>query len=78
MFSRDFNLAPSYDETDVRLLWNAPDGRYTLIGFVRNVFDAEGYEAVGATQSAWGVRTLTISPTAPRVYGVEAQFRFGT
>jgi hypothetical protein len=25
-----------------------------------------------------GVRTLTISPTAPRVYGVEAQFRFGT
>jgi len=78
VFSRDFNLAPSYDETDLRLLWNAPDGRYTLIGFVRNVFDDEGYEAVGATQSAWGVRTLTISPTAPRVYGVEAQFRFGT
>ena len=23
------------------------------------------------------LRTLTISPTAPRVYGVEAQFRFG-
>jgi hypothetical protein len=34
VFSRDFNLAPSYDE-------------------------------------------LTISPIAPRVYGVEAQFRFG-
>jgi iron complex outermembrane receptor protein len=78
VFAREYNLAPSYDETDVRLLWNAPDGRYTLIGFVRNVFDDEGYEAVGATQSAWGVRTLTISPTAPRVYGVEAQFRFGT
>ena len=39
MFSRDFNLAPSYDETDMRLSWNVPDGRYTLIRFVRDVFE---------------------------------------
>jgi iron complex outermembrane receptor protein len=77
VFSRDFNLAPSYDETDLRLLFNDASDRYTFIGFVRNVFDDEGFEAVGATQSAWGVRSLTVSPTAPRVYGVEAQFRFG-
>ncbi|HEY0681806.1 MAG TPA: TonB-dependent receptor [Steroidobacter sp.] len=76
VFSRDYNRAPSYDETDVRLLWNDAENRYTLIGFVRNAFDQEGYEAVGATQTTWGSRTLTVSPTAPRVYGVEAQFRF--
>lgn len=78
VFSRSYNLAPSYDETDLRVLWNDPQSRYTLIAFVRNVFDDEGFEAVGATQSAWGVRSLTISPTAPRVFGFEAQFRFGS
>jgi iron complex outermembrane receptor protein len=78
VFARDYNLAPSYDETDLRLLWNEPNNRYTFIAFVRNVFDDEGFEAVGATQSAWGARALTISLTAPRVYGIEAQFRFGS
>jgi iron complex outermembrane receptor protein len=77
VFSRGYNLAPSYDETDFRALWNDPHGRYTFIAFVRNAFDDEGFEAVGATQSAWGVRTQTISLTAPRTYGIEAQFRFG-
>jgi iron complex outermembrane recepter protein len=78
VFSRDFNLAPSYDETDLRVLFNDANNRYTFIGFVRNVFDDEGFESVGATQSAWGVRSLNVSPTAPRVYGIEAQFRFGS
>lgn len=77
VFSRDYNLAPSYDETDLRVLWKDAQNRYTLIGFVRNVFDQEGYEAVGATQTAWGSRSFSVSPTPPRVYGVEAQFRFG-
>jgi iron complex outermembrane recepter protein len=77
VFTRDHNLAPSYSETDVRLLWNEPEDRYTIIAFAKNVFDQEGYEAAGATMSAWGVQSRTRSLTFPRTYGIEAQFRFG-
>ncbi len=57
VFTRDHNLAPSYTETDLRLLWNEPNDRYTIIAFAKNVFDDEGYEAASATMSAWGVQT---------------------
>ncbi len=77
VFTRDHNLAPSYTETDLRLLWNEPNDRYTIIAFAKNVFDDEGYEAASATMSAWGVQSRTRSLTFPRTYGIEAQFRFG-
>jgi iron complex outermembrane recepter protein len=77
VFTRDHNLAPSYSETDARLLWNEPNDRYTIIAYGKNVFDQEGYEAASATMSAWGVQTRTRSYTFPRTYGIEAQFRFG-
>jgi iron complex outermembrane receptor protein len=77
VFSRDHYLAPSYDETDLRVLWNEPNNRYTIIGFVKNAFDDEGYEAAGASMSAWGVQSRSYTLTFPRTYGIEAQFRFG-
>jgi iron complex outermembrane receptor protein len=77
VFTRDHNLAPAYDETDVRLLWNEPNNRYTIIAFAKNVFDQEGYEAASASMSAWGVQSRFRSLTFPRTYGIEAQFRFG-
>ena len=60
-----------------RWRFNDANNRYTFIGFVRNVFDDEGFESAVATQSPWGVRSLNVSPTASRVYEIEAQFRFG-
>jgi len=77
VFTRDHNLAPAYDETDVRLLWNEPNNRYTIIAFAKNVFDQEGYESASASMSAWGVQSRFRSLTFPRTYGVEVQFRFG-
>ena len=77
VFTRDHNLAPAYEETDVRLLWNEPNNRYTIIAFAKNVFDQEGYEAASASMSAWGVQSRFRSLTFPRTYGIEAQFRFG-
>jgi iron complex outermembrane receptor protein len=77
VFSREHYLAPSYDQTDFRALWNGSDNRYTIIAFVNNAFDDVGYEAAGATQSAWGTQSRTLSLTAPRTYGMEVQFRFG-
>ena len=55
----------------------ATNNRYTIIAFVNNAFDDEGFEAAGASQSAWGVQSRTLSLTAPRTYGLEVQFRFG-
>jgi iron complex outermembrane receptor protein len=77
VFSREHYLAPAYDETDLRVLWNEPNDRYTIIAFCKNVFDDEGFEAAGATMSAWGVQSRSRSLTFPRTYGIEAQFRFG-
>ncbi len=54
VFTRDHNLAPAYDETDVRLLWNEPNNRYTIIAFAKNVFDTEGYEAASANDVGVG------------------------
>ena len=77
VFSREHYLAPSYDSTDFRALWNGNNNRYTLIAFVNNAFDDEGFEAAGASSSAWGTQSRTLSLTAPRTYGLEVQFRFG-
>jgi iron complex outermembrane recepter protein len=77
VFSREHYLAPSYDETDFRALWSDPNNRYTIIAFVNNAFDDDGFESAGATMSAWGTQSRTLSLTAPRNYGIEVQFRFG-
>ncbi|WP_175597328.1 TonB-dependent receptor [Peristeroidobacter soli] len=77
VFSREHHLAPSYDETSLRALWSHPERNYTLIAFVRNVFDDESTERVSATESSWGVRSIEASLRPPRLYGLEVQFRFG-
>ncbi len=77
VFSREHYLAPSYSQADFRALWQHPESKYTLIAFVNNAFDDEGFEAAGASQSAWGTQSRTQSLTAPRTYGLEVQFRFG-
>ena len=77
VFSRDHYLAPSYYDTDLRILFTEAQNRYTLIAFAKNAFDDEGYESAGASMSAWGVQSRSLSLTFPRTYGVEAQFRFG-
>ncbi|HET9447098.1 MAG TPA: TonB-dependent receptor [Steroidobacteraceae bacterium] len=77
VFTRDHYLAPSYDNVDFRALWSGSDNKYTFIAFVNNAFDDVGYEAAGASMSAWGTQSRTLSLTAPRTYGLEVQFRFG-
>jgi iron complex outermembrane receptor protein len=77
VFTREHFRAPSYDETDLRVLFTDAQDRFTLIAFLRNAFDDEGYERADATQSSWGVRERELGLTAPRTYGLEAQFRFG-
>jgi iron complex outermembrane receptor protein len=87
VFSREHYRTPSYDETDLRVLWKWPGDVLTVIGYVQNVFDDIGYERADASQSTYqsngvpGVpvtagQGLQVGLTPPRTIGLELQFRF--
>lgn len=40
---------PAYGTSDFRVLWKDADGKYDLIGFVKNAFDEEGFTSTGST-----------------------------
>lgn len=67
---------PRYDTTNARLEWNdIGDSGASLAFFVRNVFDQTNAIASGATSSTLGFFSYQYSE--PRMYGLEATFRFG-
>lgn len=85
LFTREYNRAPSWDSADVRAVWRTNDGRYTVIGYVRNVFDALTYPAAGggtrlspdpATPTRLNnvVKSLGLNP--PRTFGVSIYYKF--
>ena len=68
------------------LLDTPTGGKYTVIAYVKNVFDTEGYQAalagsnrnnsptVPSDRFTTGAQNLELTP--PRLYGVELQYRF--
>jgi iron complex outermembrane receptor protein len=50
IFDRSYYEAPAYDQVDLRATYKDKDNKYTVIAFVKNVFDDLGYEA-GTTAS---------------------------
>ena len=77
IFNRAYNRAKAFDQVDLRATWSGQEDRYTVIGYVKNVFDRTGYDGAAATLQP-GSRRLyqTLSLTPPRTYGVEVQYRF--
>ena len=76
IWSNPIYTAHSFEVADFRLLWNAANNRYTVIGSVKNAFDEVGYgSSSGGTPTPVGVRR-TVSLTYPRTYGMELQYRF--
>ena len=88
IFDRTYFRAPSFDQIDARLTWRAEDGKYTIIGFAKNIGDSEGYaNGAGAGRRAGNVPgrpdlsglqgiSTTYELNPPRTYGVELQYRF--
>ncbi len=79
VFTREYNMAPSWDQVDLRAFWQPTDAKYTLIAYVKNVFDTEGYAAAVAGSQvnpplANAAQNLELTP--PRLFGVELQYRF--
>ena len=89
IFNRAYNLAPSYDQIDLRALWTDKSNRYTVIAYVKNAADKNGYDNVSGGLLTNSYKYLTGTPgftgpvlrsnvslTPPRTFGVELQRRF--
>jgi len=80
IFNRYYNRVKSYGQTDARILFNDKDNKWTVIGYVKNVFDTRGSAGVSATRLNTGPNTgfvnQTVSYVPPRTYGFELQRRF--
>ncbi|MCR5877892.1 TonB-dependent receptor [Phenylobacterium sp. J367] len=80
IFNRYYNQAKAWNQTDARLLWNDADDRFTVIGYVKNIFEQEGVSGADGSRINTGPNTgyvnRTISYVPPRTYGVEVQYRF--
>lgn len=86
VFSREYNSAPEWDQVDMRLLWMPTGGKYTVIAYVKNVLDEDGYTAavpasnrnnsatVASDRYPNGARNYELTP--PRIFGLEVQYRF--
>jgi len=77
IFNRPFNLAPSWDQVDLRAEWKSANGHYSIIAYGKNVLDTIGYQngRVGTYQSS-GVFLVEDTLTPPATYGIEFQYRF--
>ncbi|MBA3811535.1 MAG: TonB-dependent receptor [Caulobacteraceae bacterium] len=82
IFNRSYNLAPAYDQVDLRASFTDIKNRFTLIVFAKNVFNKIGYDNASgfATAQFSPLQPVTIAQiyglTPPRTYGAELQFRF--
>jgi len=55
LFERWYNAAPSWDQTDARVTWKSRDSKYSIIGYVKNVFDDLGYDGGASSSRLKGV-----------------------
>ena len=78
IFNRSYNLAPAYDQVDLRATFNDARDRYSIILYGKNVFNTIGYDNVaGARLSADPIAKYQLfGLTPPATYGVEFQLRF--
>lgn len=81
VFNRDYTLAPSYDQVDVRAIWTSTGQRYRVIGYVKNLFDEVGYDAasgvlLASPPAAPETVSQTYGLTPPRTVGLQLQYRF--
>ena len=92
IFQRAYNQSPSWDQVDARLTWKGRDNKYSVIAYVKNLFDTLGYDGgasgariagtnvnangVGVTNLVQPGFNITYPLTPPRTYGLELQYRF--
>ncbi|MBS0361529.1 MAG: TonB-dependent receptor [Proteobacteria bacterium] len=71
IFERSYYASPSWDQTDIRLTWKGKDNRYTVTGFVKNLFDQLGYDGgagagrISGVYNASTIAALGMTPGLP-------------
>jgi iron complex outermembrane receptor protein len=77
LFNRPFNLAPSWDQVDLRAEFRSANGHYSIIAYGKNIFNTTGYQGgrVGVLQAS-GDYLIQDVLNPPALYGVELQYRF--
>jgi iron complex outermembrane receptor protein len=77
IFNRDYTQTPSYEQVDLVAVWNSPDEHYRVVGYVKNLFDEQGYDGARGLPSILPAGIAkTYYLTAPRTYGVQLQMHF--
>jgi iron complex outermembrane receptor protein len=77
LFNRPFNLAPAWDQVDLRAEFRSANGHYSIIAFGKNIFDKAGYQSgrIGVLQAS-GDYLIQDVLNPPALYGLELQYRF--
>ena len=86
VFNRPYSQSPSYTLVNFRATWTDRANRYSVIAFVNNAFDSNGYDGSTGTLLQTGTAPAGVpnqelilhnfSLTAPRTFGMEFQYRF--
>jgi iron complex outermembrane recepter protein len=84
IFNTPSNSAPAYSQVNLRATWTDAQNRYTVTGFVDNVFNTTGYDNVTEAQispnAAAGKANYdlvrAVGLTYPLTFGIELQARF--
>ena len=58
IFKRAYDASPSWDQWDARLIWKDKDNKYSVIAYVKNLFDDLGYDAAATGTLNRGVYPL--------------------
>ena len=64
IFNRPYTEIPAWDQWDGRASWTSADRRFTLIGFVKNIFDTDQFDSRGSglRQSSGAGATNVVAP----------------
>jgi iron complex outermembrane receptor protein len=73
IFQRAYNESPSWSQVDARLTWKDKDNKYSIIAYVKNLFDDLGYDG-GASGSRLAGTTIGSSIAAPQITSVQPGF----
>ncbi len=75
-FNNPKEKSPSYDNLDARLNWYAPDKKFSITAWVRNVTDNEQTTSISADtfRPSDGVGYQTYNFSMPRMFGIDLTF----
>ena len=73
IFQRAYNESPTWSQVDARVTWKDKDNKYSVIAYVKNLFDDLGYDG-GASGSRLAGTTIGSSIAAPQINAVQPGF----